>query len=109
MKKANQTSKTEDMLPEYNLEGKKGVRGKYVKALQAGYSVRVMHEDGTVTMRDFVPKESAILLDKDVKAHFPDSKSVNAALRSLIRKRAKVVVEKQKKVRSIAAKARRSK
>ena len=109
MKKANKTSQTEDMLPEYNLEGKKGVRGKYIKALQAGYSVRVMHEDGTVTMRHFVPKESAILLDKDVKAHFPDSKSVNAALRSLIRKRAKVVVEKQKKVRSIAAKARRSK
>lgn len=109
MKKANKNSQTEDMLPEYNLEGKKGVRGKYVKALQAGYSVRVMHEDGTVTMRHFVPKESAILLDKDVKAHFPDSKSVNAALRSLIRKRAKVVVEKQKKVRSIAAKARRSK
>lgn len=109
MKKANKTSKTEDILPEYNLEGKKGVRGKYVKALQAGYSVRVIHEDGTVTMRHFVPKESAILLDKDVKAHFPDSKSVNAALRSLIRKRAKVVVEKQKKVRSIAAKARRSK
>ncbi len=100
MKKANKTSQAEDMLPEYNLEGKKGVRGKYVKALQAGYSVRVVHEDGTVTMRHFVPKESAILLDKDVKAHFPDSKSVNAALRSLIRKQAKVVVEMQKARRS---------
>lgn len=109
VKKKTTKPQDDNMLPEYDLTEKKGVRRKYVKALQAGYSVRVVHEDGTITMRHFVPKESAILLDKDVKAHFPDSKSVNAALRSLIRKRAKVVVEKQKKVRSIAAKARRSK
>jgi len=48
-------SQPDDMLPEYNLEGKKGVRGKYVKAMQKGYSVRVLNEDGTVTVRDFVP------------------------------------------------------
>lgn len=72
------------MLPEYKLEGKKGVRGKYAKALQKGYSVRVFNEDGTVTVQDFVPKENAVLLDPDVKAYFPDSESVNRTLRSLI-------------------------
>src|SRR5512144_2957742 len=48
---AMKTNKTQDddMLPEYNLEGKKGVRGKYAKAMQKGYSVRVLKEDGTVT------------------------------------------------------------
>ena len=72
------------MLPEYNLEGKKGVRGKYAKAMQKGYSVRVLNEDGTVTVRDFIPKENMVFLDPDVKAYFPDSESVNRALRSLI-------------------------
>jgi len=72
------------MLPEYNLEGKKGVRGKYAKALQKGYSVRVLNEDGTVTLKDFVPGENAVLLDPDVKAYFPDSEAVNRTLRSLI-------------------------
>ena len=84
MKKKTNKSQPDDMLPEYDLEGKKGVRGKYTKALQNGYSVRVLNEDGTVTVRDFVPKDNAVLLDPDVKAYFPDSESVNRTLRSLI-------------------------
>ena len=71
-------------LPKYNLEGKKGVRGKYAKSIQKGYSVHVLNEDGAVTVRDFVPKENTVLLDPDVKVYFPDSESVNRALRSLI-------------------------
>jgi hypothetical protein len=84
MKKKTSKSQPGDMLPEYNLEGKKGVRGKYAKAMQKGYSVRILNEDGTVTVRDFVPKENAVLLDPDVKVYFPDSESVNRTLRSLI-------------------------
>ena len=84
MKEKTNKSHPDDMLPEYNLEGKKGVRGKYVKALQKGYSVRVLNEDGTVAVREFIPKENTVLLDPDVKAYFPDSESVNHALRSLI-------------------------
>ena len=84
MKKKTNKPKPGDMLPEYNLEGKKGVRGKYAKAMQKGYSVRILNEDGTVTVRDFVPKENTIQLDPDVEAYFPDSESVNHALRSLI-------------------------
>ena len=78
MKKKMNKSQPDDMLPAYNLEGKKGVRGKYAKAMQEGYSVRVFNEDGIVTIRD------AVLIDPDVKAYFPDSESVNHALRSLI-------------------------
>jgi hypothetical protein len=84
MKKTNK-SQPDDILPEYNLEGKKGVRGKYARAMKQGYSVRVRNEDGSVTVRDFVSKENTVLLDPDVKAYFPDSESVNRALRSLIK------------------------
>jgi len=77
-------TQNDDMLPEYNFEGKKGVRGKYAKAMQQGYTVRVLKKDGTVTSRQFIPKDNAVLLDPDVKAYFPDSESVNNALRSLI-------------------------
>jgi len=84
MKKKMNENQNEDMLSEYDFNGKKGVRGKYAKAMQKGYSVRVLKADGTVTVHNFIPKESAVLLDPDVKAYFPDSDSVNRALRSLI-------------------------
>ena len=83
MKKANNSHK-DDMLPEYNFKGKKGVRGKYAKSLKQGYSIHVTNEDGTVTVKQFVLRENAIVLDPDVKVYFPDSESVNRALRSLI-------------------------
>jgi hypothetical protein len=34
MKKKTNKSQPDDILPEYNLEGKKGVRGKYARAMQ---------------------------------------------------------------------------
>jgi hypothetical protein len=69
------------MLPEYDFTGKKGVRGKYYRSMQNGYTVRIRHEDGTVTVQRFGP---TITLDSDVSAFFPDSESVNKALRALI-------------------------
>lgn len=84
MKKKTIKPKDDDMLPEYDLTGKKGVRGKYAKSLKKGYSIRVLKADGTVEVREFVPKAEAVLLDPDVRAYFPDSESVNRALRSLI-------------------------
>jgi hypothetical protein len=84
MKRKTSKFQSGDTLPEYNVTGKIGVRGKYAEAMQKGYSVRVLNEDGTVTVRDFVPKENTVLLDPDVKAYFPDSESVNHALCSLI-------------------------
>ena len=108
-KKKTIKTQNDDMLPEYDLEGKKGVRGKYVKEMQKGYSVRVLKEDGTIATKHFVPKEDAILLDKDVKAHFPDSKSVNKALRILIRqtqKQAKTEGTKRSDIKSAVMKPR---
>jgi hypothetical protein len=100
MKKANNNPKNEDMLPEYNFKGKRGVRGKYAKAMQQGYSVRILNADGSVkTTQHYISKESAIVLDPDVSVFFPDSKSVNRALRTLIElipvKREKRVAEKK--------------
>ncbi|MDQ3006043.1 MAG: hypothetical protein M3R47_11780 [Chloroflexota bacterium] len=84
MKKKNNHIKDDDMLPEYGFKGQKGVRGKYATALKQGYSIRVTNEDGTVTVRQFILREDAVVLDPDVKVYFPDSESVNHALRSLI-------------------------
>jgi hypothetical protein len=109
MKKKTTKTQANDMLPEYDLEGKIGVRGKYFRDMQKGYSVRVLKQDGTIDTKHFVPKEDAILLDKDVRAHFPDSKSVNNALRILIRqtrKQAKEAGLKKSDIKSAVLKAR---
>jgi hypothetical protein len=81
------------MLPEYDFKGKKGVRGKYHRALQQGYTVRITNEDGTVTVQQFEPNEGTVTLVPDVRDYFPDSESVNHALRTLI----KLIPEKNKR------------
>ena len=63
MKKAKKIDETR---PEYNFDYTKGVRGKYYKRIQ---------EEGT----------NVVLLDRDVQKAFPDSISVNEALRSILR------------------------
>ena len=81
------------MLPEYDFKGKKGVRGKYAKAMHKGYTVPITNNDGTVTIQHFIPRESAVVLDPDVRTYFSDSESVNRALRSLI----ELIPEKSRK------------
>ena len=104
MKKKNKPLKENDILPEYDLKGKKGVRGKYVEALKQGYSIRVTNDDGTVSVKQFVPRDNTVVLDPDVKAYFPDSDSVNRALRSLIElipeKGGKQIAEKKSKYKA---------
>lgn len=73
MKKAN-----DEMLSEYDFKGKKGVRGKYHEAFKNGYTVRVYDENGTVSTEYFAT------ISPDVREYFPDSDSINKALRSLI-------------------------
>lgn len=70
----------DEMRDEYNFRGKKGVRGKYYKALQKGYKTIIHKSDGSTVVKETRP----IFLDEDVQAYFPDSKSVNNALRGLI-------------------------
>ncbi len=83
MKKANKIidNEDDDMLPEYDFRGKKGIRGKYYRGLQKGYTVRILKEDGTTTIQHFGP---TITLEPDVAKYFPDAESVNNALRALI-------------------------
>jgi len=87
MKKAKTEEATvaqDEMLPEYDFTGKKGVRGKYYHDYQQGHTVRIEQPDGTVTVQHFTLEEGAVMLDPDVRRYFPDSESVNKALRSLI-------------------------
>jgi hypothetical protein len=75
-------AKNNAVRPEYDFSG--GVRGKHYRAMQAGYTIAVRKVDGTTLVKDVMPRENAVLLEPDVQAHFPDSKSVNKALRCLI-------------------------
>jgi hypothetical protein len=72
----------EEMLPEYDFRG--GVRGKHAHALQQGYTVKVRRLGGTTTVQHFNLPEGAVMLEPDVQENFPDSESVNHALRTLI-------------------------
>lgn len=73
-----------DMLPEYDFRGKKGVRGKYYQAYRQGHTVQVVESDGMITTQYFTLEDGAVMLEPDVKQYFPDSDSVNRALRVLI-------------------------
>ena len=59
---------SDEMRAEYNFDYAKGVRGKYYKRIMA---------EGT----------NVVLLDRDVAKAFPDSITVNEALRSILRTR----------------------
>jgi hypothetical protein len=63
MKKAKNSKSIDRMLPEYDFS--KGERGKYAQKYAEGTNV--------------------VVLDPDVAAVFPDAKSVNDALRALVK------------------------
>lgn len=61
-----------------------GVRGRHFKAYRAGHTVEITAQDGSIVTHRFTQEDGYVMLDPDVKQHFPDSESVNKALRSLI-------------------------
>ena len=71
-----------DMRDEYDFSG--GVRGKHHSAYRKGHTVIVHKDDGSTSVRHFTQEDGSVMLYPDVKVHFPDSESVNKALRSLI-------------------------
>lgn len=73
---------TDEMRKEYDFS--QGVRGKHYHAYRAGHVVRVRKSDGSVEERHFTLQDGAVMLDPDLKAQFPDSDSVNRALRTLV-------------------------
>ncbi len=72
MKKVDKTRRDPDMLDEYDFS--KGIRGKYIKRLATGSNI--------------------VVLSPDVAEIFPDSDSVNEALRAL----AKIIHKRTKKL-----------
>ncbi len=74
----------DDLLPEYDLRGKKGIRGKYYRAYRQGHTVRIYEAAGTVRVQHFTLAEGAVMLEPDVRAYFSNSEVVNQTLRSLI-------------------------
>jgi hypothetical protein len=71
-----------EMRAEYDFTG--GVRSKHFRAMQSGYTVTVHRTDGSTLVTEVMPKEGLVVLAPDVQEYFPDSDSVNAALRGLI-------------------------
>ncbi len=65
MKHTNKQRDPDEMRPEYDFSSAKAVRGKHFRAYQAGTNV--------------------VLLEPDLTKAFPDSASVNQALRLLVR------------------------
>jgi hypothetical protein len=77
--------KTDPMLPEYDFKNMSGgVRGKYYKHYRAGHTVKVHREDGSSVVRHFTLEDGAVMIEPDLRDYFPDSESVNHALRCLI-------------------------
>lgn len=81
-KSHNQTEEDEEMLPEYDFS--RGVRGKHHAAYRRGHSVTIHKTDGTTDVQHFKLEEGAVMLEPDVREYFPDSETVNKALRGLI-------------------------
>ena len=76
------TKEEDNMRAEYDFTG--GVRGKHYRAMQVGYTITIHNADGTTVVKDVMPKEGAVVLEPDIRVYFPDSESVNRALRCLI-------------------------
>lgn len=72
----------DDMLPSYDFS--KGVRGKHAKAMEQGYRVIIRRKDGSVEEYDYHLPDGAVMIDPDIRKYFPDTLSVNRALRGLI-------------------------
>jgi hypothetical protein len=77
----NNINEEDDMRPEYDFSA--GIRGKHYKAMKAGYNIKIHQADGSIITKEVSP--CVITLEPDVQAYFPDSETVNATLRALIR------------------------
>jgi len=92
--------KKEDMRAEYDFS--KAERGKFYRPLEKGYTVHVTKTDGTTEVKHYTLAEGTVLLAPDVLEYFPDSDSVNEALRSLIQLMDKMPAKKYRQRKSTA-------
>ena len=61
--------KRNEMQAEYDFSG--GVRGKHHQAYRRGHAVQIAKRDGTTEIHYFTPEDGSVMLDPDVKHHFP--------------------------------------
>lgn len=74
----------DDMRSEYDLKSMTGgVRGKYYKSYRAGHTVKINKANGTTLVQRFRLEEGTVSIEPDLRKYFPDSESVNKALRCL--------------------------
>jgi hypothetical protein len=73
-----------DLQPEYDFSAANAVRGKHARAYKQGHSVTISQPNGSSVVQHFKLEDGAVLLAPDVAQAFPDSESVNQALRMLI-------------------------
>ena len=97
--KTTRKKKDEEMRAEYDFS--KAEHGKFYRPLDKEYTVHVHKKDGTVVVNHYTLAEGTVLLAPDVAEYFPDSASVNEALRSLIQLMDKVPARKYKTRRSM--------
>lgn len=88
------------MRPEYDFS--KAERGKFHRPLNKGYKTRVTKRDGTIAVNQYTIAEGTVVLAPDVLEYFPDSESVNEALRSLIKLMNTMPARKYKQQKSTA-------
>ena len=81
-KTSTKPAERDDMRAEYDFTG--GVRGKHYRDMQAGYTITIHKADGSTVVKEVKPQTGTVVLEPDVQSYFPDSESVNTALRSLI-------------------------
>ena len=89
------TLKDEEMRPEYDFTG--AVRGQHYRPMNEGYTAEIKKSDGTTVVEHYTLAEGTVLLQPDVREYFPDSESVNAALRSLIALMAELPAARKRK------------
>jgi hypothetical protein len=74
----------DDMQSEYDFKSMSGgVRGKYYKSYRAGHTVKIKKANGTTLVQRFKLEEGTVCIEPDLRKYFPDSESVNKALRCL--------------------------
>lgn len=98
--KTTKKKKSEEMRAEYDFS--KAERGKFYRPLDKGYAVHVQKKDGTAETTHYILAEGTVFLAPDVLEYFPDSESVNEALRSLIQLMDKMPTKKYRQRKSMA-------
>lgn len=80
--KKNLEEAYEDPPAEVDFAG--ATRGKHIGSREGEHTVEISRVDGTTLVQTFALEEGTVHLDPDVRRYFPDSQSVNRALRTLI-------------------------